>query len=150
MLSYDVVEWGKPLQKIERDTPKPTGTQVLLEVKHCGVCHSDVHIRDGYFELGNGRRYHMTERGMKPPATLGHEIHGIIVEAGADAGNLPIGAERLVYPWIGCGRCVRCEQELDNFCMTPSYLGIHRPGGYSDHLLVPHPRYLIDASGINP
>ena len=67
MLSYDVVEWGKPLQKQERETPEPTGTEVLLKMKFCGVCHSDVHIRDGYFELGGGKRFYMTERGMKLP-----------------------------------------------------------------------------------
>ena len=52
MLSYDVVEWGKPLAKIERQTPEPVGTAVLVRLKYCGVCHSDVHIRDGYFDLG--------------------------------------------------------------------------------------------------
>jgi D-arabinose 1-dehydrogenase-like Zn-dependent alcohol dehydrogenase len=48
MLSYDVVEWGKPLEKAERETPSPAGSEVLLKLKYCGVCHSDVHIRDGY------------------------------------------------------------------------------------------------------
>jgi D-arabinose 1-dehydrogenase-like Zn-dependent alcohol dehydrogenase len=56
MLSYDVVEWGQPLERIERQTPIPTGTEVLLKLKYCGVCHSDAHIRDGYFELGGGKR----------------------------------------------------------------------------------------------
>ena len=64
MLTYDVTEWGKPLQKATHDTPKPTGTEVLLKLKYCGVCHSDVHIREGYFELGGGKRVYMTERGM--------------------------------------------------------------------------------------
>ena len=73
MLSYDVVEWGKPLEKRERETPVPQGTEVLVKLKYCGVCHSDVHIRDGYFDLGGGRRLHMSERGMEPPVTLGHE-----------------------------------------------------------------------------
>ena len=64
MLSYDVVEWGKPLERIERITPMPRNTEVFVRLKYCGVCHSDVHIRDGYFDLGGGRRFHMSERGM--------------------------------------------------------------------------------------
>jgi len=56
MISYDVTEWGKPLQRAVRETPQPQGTEVLVHVKYCGVCHSDVHIRDGYFDLGGGKK----------------------------------------------------------------------------------------------
>jgi D-arabinose 1-dehydrogenase-like Zn-dependent alcohol dehydrogenase len=150
MLSYDVVQWGKPLEKIERPTPIPQGTEVLVKLKYCGVCHSDVHIRDGYFDLGGGKRLQMSERGMAPPVTLGHEPYGTIIAAGPDASDTPIGADRLVFPWIGCGQCARCVEGLDNYCMTPNMIGIQRRGGYADHLIVPHPRYLIDASGIDP
>jgi D-arabinose 1-dehydrogenase-like Zn-dependent alcohol dehydrogenase len=150
VLSYDVFEWGKPLQKIERDTPEPKGTEVLLRLKYCGVCHSDVHLRDGYFELGGGQRFHMVERGMMLPLTLGHEPYGTVIAAGPQAGQVPLGADRLVYPWIGCGKCERCSEGIDNYCMAPRAIGIQRPGGYADHLLVAHPRYLIDASNIEP
>jgi alcohol dehydrogenase, propanol-preferring len=150
MLSYEVVEWGKPLKPAERETPKPKGTEVLLKVKYCGVCHSDVHIRDGYFDLGGGRRLPMSQRGMTLPATLGHEPYGTVIASGAEARDVPIGEDRLVYPWTGCGVCARCVEGLDNFCMAPRCVGLQRPGGYADHLLVPHPRYLIDASGIDP
>jgi len=150
MLSYDVMEWGKPLEKAEREIPKPRGTEVLLRLKYCGVCHTDVHIREGYFELGGGKRLSMTERGMRLPATLGHEPYGTVIAAGPDAADVPIGEDRLVYPWTGCGACARCRERLDNFCMAPAMIGIQRSGGYADHLLVPHSRYLIDASGIDP
>jgi D-arabinose 1-dehydrogenase-like Zn-dependent alcohol dehydrogenase len=150
MLSYDVVEWGKPLQKRERPTPLPHGTEVLIKLKYCGVCHSDVHIRDGYFDLGGGKRLNMVERGMRPPVTLGHEPFGTVMAAGPDALDVAIGADRLVYPWTGCGDCARCHEGLDNYCMAPRMLGIQRPGGYADHVFVPHPRYLIDAGNIEP
>jgi D-arabinose 1-dehydrogenase-like Zn-dependent alcohol dehydrogenase len=150
MLSYDVVEWAKPLEKIERQTPAPKGTEVLIALKFCGVCHSDVHIRDGYFDLGGGKRLNMSERGMSPPVTLGHEPFGTVIAAGPEASDAPIGAGRLIFPWIGCGACVRCQEGLDNYCMAPNMIGIQRAGGYADHLLVPHPRYLVDASGIDP
>ena len=110
MLSYDVVEWGKPLQKAEKPTPKPAGTEVLLKLKYSGVCHSDVHIREGYFNLGGGKRFHMSERGMRPPVTLGHEPFGTVIAAGPDATDAPIGQDRLVCPWIGCGKCARCTK----------------------------------------
>ena len=150
MLSYDVVEWGRPLVKFDRPTPQPRGTEVLVKLKDCGVCHSDVHIRDGYFDLGSGKRLHMSERGMTPPVTLGHEPYGRVIAAGPDAGEVPIGEDRLVYPWIGCGTCTRCREGLDNYCMAPNMIRIQRPGGYADHLLVPHPRYLVEADGIDP
>jgi D-arabinose 1-dehydrogenase-like Zn-dependent alcohol dehydrogenase len=94
MLSYDVIEWGKPLQAMERATPRPQGTEVLVRLKFCGVCHSDVHIRDGYFDLGDGKRLRMSERGMAPPVTLGHEPYGTVVAAGPDAADVAIGADR--------------------------------------------------------
>jgi len=150
MISYDVIDWGAPLEKREYPTPVPSGTEVLLKLTFCGVCHSDVHIRDGYFELGGGKRFHMSERGMKPPITLGHEPFGTVVAAGPDAKDAPIGADRLVCPWSGCGTCARCLQGQDNHCMSPRWLGVHRAGGYADHLLVPHTRYLVDAKGIDP
>ena len=150
MQSYDVTEWGKPLQKAIRDTPAPTGTEVLVRVKYCGVCHSDVHIRDGYFDMGGGKKFHMADRGMKLPITMGHEPYGTVLAAGPDAGPVPIGEDRLVYPWTGCGKCARCEAGDDNLCPTPQFIGIQRSGGYADHVLVPHPRYLVDATGVDP
>lgn len=150
MESYDVVEWGKPLQRAMRETPKPAGTEVLIKLKYSGVCHSDVHIRDGYFELGGGKRFYMTERGAKLPSTLGHEPFGTVIAAGPDAQGAPIGQDRLVCPWTGCGTCARCQAGDDNLCMAPRFIGVVRPGGYADHLIVPHPRYLVDASGVDP
>lgn len=150
MYSYDVIEWGGPLARRDYPTPVPTGTEVLLKLRYCGVCHSDVHIRDGYFDLGGGKRFRMEDRGMRPPVTLGHEPYGTVIAAGPDAGSVPIGADRLVCPWIGCGTCARCLEGQDNHCMTPRWVGIQRPGGYADHLLVPHPRYLVDTSGVDP
>ena len=150
MQSYDITEWGKPLQKAIRDTPAPTGTEVLVKLKYCGVCHSDVHIRDGYFDMGGGKKFQMADRGMKPPITMGHEPYGTVIAAGPEAGPVPVGQDRLVYPWTGCGKCARCQEGADNLCPSPQYIGIQRSGGYADYLLVPHPRYLVDASGVEP
>jgi D-arabinose 1-dehydrogenase-like Zn-dependent alcohol dehydrogenase len=150
MLSYDIVEWGRPLARSTRPLPQPSGREVLLRLKYCGVCHSDAHIRDGYFELGGGRRLLMSERGMELPLTLGHEPLGTVIAAGPDALDAPLGEDRLVYPWTGCGKCSRCMAGLDNYCMVPCMIGLQRSGGYADHLLVPDPRYLVDTNGLSP
>ena len=69
MKSQAITEFGKPLQSVETPTPTPTGTEVLVKVEHCGVCHSDVHIHDGYFDLGGGAKLPLANRVMlQPPA----------------------------------------------------------------------------------
>ncbi len=150
MISYDITDWGKPLQHALREQPVPQGAEVLVRVRYCGICHSDVHIRDGYFDLGGGKKFHMSERGMKLPVTMGHEPLGTVVAVGPQAEQAPIGQDVLVYPWTGCGQCARCLEGMDNWCPTPRFLGIQRPGGYAQYMLVPDARYLIDASGIDP
>ena len=54
MKSYDITEWGKPLQYAVRETPKPGPHEVLMRLTYCGVCHSDVHVREGFFDMGGG------------------------------------------------------------------------------------------------
>ena len=146
MRSYDIAAFGAPLQRFDRPTPKPAGSEVLIRVAAAGVCHSDLHIWEGYFDLGGGRKLTMVERGMKLPHTLGHESAGEVAALGPEARGLKLGQRCLVYPWIGCGNCEVCRVGEEQLCLSPRFLGIHRAGGYSDHLLVPHPRYLLDIS----
>ena len=143
MLSYQVESYGKPLAQVLRDNPVPQGTEVLVRIGSCGVCHSDVHLHDGYFDLGDGNRLDMT-RAMKPPRTLGHEIAGTVVALGPDAQGASIGDRRVVFPWIGCGACALCAAGNEHLCNLPRALGVHRDGGFADHVLVPHPKYLLD------
>jgi D-arabinose 1-dehydrogenase-like Zn-dependent alcohol dehydrogenase len=148
MLSWDIVAHGKPLQKVLKETPKPVGTEVLVRVTRSGVCHSDLHIWDGYFDWGGGKRFYVKERGCVPPFTLGHEPFGVVETVGPRATGAKPGQKRLVYPWIGCGQCAVCKAGQDNYCLKSRFLGINRAGSYATHVLVPHPRYLVDASGI--
>ena len=71
MKSYDVCEWGAPMQLMERPTPKPIGSEVLLRVLAAGVCHSDLHIWDGYYDLGGGKRLKLSDRGRETAADDG-------------------------------------------------------------------------------
>ncbi len=154
MLSYQVIEHGKPLQKVFTATPKPKGTEVLVRITRSGVCHSDLHIWDGYFDLGGGKRFYVKDRGCVPPFTLGHEPFGVVEAFGAGAAKalrgLKVGQRRLVYPWIGCGKCAVCKAGQDNYCVSGTrFLGINRAGGYSTHVLIPHPKYLVDTAGVD-
>jgi D-arabinose 1-dehydrogenase-like Zn-dependent alcohol dehydrogenase len=150
MISYQVVEHGKPLQKVLGETPKPQGTEVLMRVTRAGVCHSDLHIWDGYFELGAGKRFYVKDRGCVPPFTMGHEPFGVVEALGSKAKGVKVGQRRLVFPWIGCGKCGVCKAGQDNYCVSGSrFLGVNRAGAYASHLLVPHPKYLIDSAGID-
>ncbi len=150
MLSQSMIAFGAPLQAIETPTPAPRGTEVLLKVHHVGVCHSDLHIQDGYFDLGGGKK--LSLENIPLPHTPGHEIEGEIVAAGPAAAGLQTGSRRAVYPWIGCGKCAACLRGEENLCARPRQLGCSpgAAGGYASHVLVPHPKYLLDYGAASP
>ena len=135
MISYEVQEFGAPLVRAERPTPTPAGDQVLVRVDAAGVCHSDLHIWHGSYDLGNGKTLNMADRGLKLPVTLGHEIAGEVVAVGPDAKGVKVGQKYVVYPWLGCGECKVCKRGDENLCLAGRSLGVYQPGGYSDHVL---------------
>ena len=150
MISYQIAEHGRPLQKVVSETPRPQGGEVLVRITRSGVCHSDLHIWDGYFDLGGGKRFYVKERGCVPPFTLGHEPFGVVEALGPRAKGVRVGQKRLVYPWIGCGKCAVCKAGKDNYCVSGTrFLGVNRAGAYATHVLVPDAKYLVDASGID-
>ncbi len=145
MKSYQLTAFGAALEARDREPPVPQGTEVLLEVRAAGVCHTDLHVWEGHYDLGGGKLLKMGERGVNLPHTMGHETAGQVVAAGPEAGDIDSSKTYLIYPWIGCGDCCNCRRNHENLCTgMPRYLGIFRDGGYSTHILVPHPRYLID------
>jgi propanol-preferring alcohol dehydrogenase len=150
MRAWAVVENGKPLQEIELPTPEPKGTEVLLETTYCGVCHSDLHIWDGYYDVGGGKRMSLKDRGLVLPLTMGHEIVGRVVKLGPEATGVKVGDLRIVYPWVGCGHCAACLADEDNMCLTPRSLCVMHNGGYGTHVVAPHPRHLVDPGTLDP
>jgi len=144
MRSLQVCRCGEPMQFAERADPKPAGSEVLLKVLAAGICHSDLHIWEGYYDLGHGKRLQLLERGIKLPLTMGHENVGQVVAVGPKARGVKVGDKRLVYPWIGCGACAVCKRGDEQLCMVPRFVGVYRDGGYATHLIVPHPRYLLN------
>ena len=151
MRAWAVVENGQPLREIELPTPEPTGTEVLLEVTHCGVCHSDLHIWEGYYDVGGGQKMSLVDRGVVLPLAMGHEIVGRVVKLGPDAKGVKVGDLRIVFPWLGCGKCETCLAEEDNMCVRAARsLGVYQNGGYGTHVVAPHPRHLIDPGKVDP
>lgn len=147
---WALVEWDKPLQRIRQPIPMPRGTDVLIKVSHVGVCHSDLHTAEGFYDIGGGKRFYVKDRGIKLPAALGHEILGDVAAVGPDAGSIKIGSRQIVYPWLGCGSCTRCGQEEDNLCAAQRGLGTLQNGGFAEYVLVPHPKYLVDLGDLDP
>jgi alcohol dehydrogenase, propanol-preferring len=150
MRMFQVCVCGQPLQCNEQPTPQPTGTQVLLKVLAAGVCHSDLHLADGYFDLGGGKRMSLQDRGMNLPVTLGHENVGEVVAIGPEVKGVKVGAVLLADPWIGCGTCAVCLRGDENLCRAMRSLGVFSDGGYADFMMVPHPRYLFAIGDLPP
>jgi propanol-preferring alcohol dehydrogenase len=140
--------YSSPLCETVVACPQPRGTEVLVRVQRCGVCHSDLHMQDGYFLLGADKKLDV-RGGRSLPFTLGHEIAGVIEGAGPDAEATP-GRAVAVFPWIGCGACAACVTGEENLCAEPRHLGIYADGGFASHVLVPHPRYLLDYAPLSP
>jgi D-arabinose 1-dehydrogenase-like Zn-dependent alcohol dehydrogenase len=113
------------------EVPQPRGNEVLVQVKACGVCHSDLHLWSGYYDLGGGKRIALADRGAVLPFTMGHEVVGRIVAAGPDADPSVVGRNGVVFPWIGCGQCDPCSRGMELMCETPRTIGTRKNGGYS-------------------
>jgi len=150
MRSYQVCQCGQPLQLAEAEAPQPQGRQVLLKVLAAGVCHSDLHIWDGYYEIGGGRQLNLVDRGIKLPLTMGHENVGEVIAVGPEAEGVQVGDIRLAHPWIGCGACKACQRGEENLCTAPKFLGVFSQGGYSTHVMVPDARHLFDIGSLTP
>jgi alcohol dehydrogenase, propanol-preferring len=143
MRRQSLVKFDAPLCETIVETPKPNAREVLVRIERCGLCHSDLHIQDGYADLGGGKRLDTT-RGMTLPFTLGHEIAGIVEEVGPDVPQELIGRKKAVFPWIGCGHCRDCANGDENLCIKQRFLGVAIDGGFATHVLVPDAKYLLD------
>ena len=132
MRCYCVTHHGQPLSLIEQPTPEPQGSEVLVKVRAAGLCHSDIHLWEGHYDLGGGKQLKLSDRGIKLPLTMSHEIAGEVVAAGELARAAVNGKPVLVHPWIGCGDCAACRRDEENLCVQSRILGVMRPGGFAD------------------
>jgi propanol-preferring alcohol dehydrogenase len=113
---------GRPLVLQELPVPEPGPGQVLLRIRACGVCRTDLHIVAG--ELP----------GPKLPLVLGHQIVGEVVRAGPGA-NRFVPGQRVGVPWLGwtCGECRYCRSGLENLCDRARFTGYTLDGGFAEY-----------------
>jgi propanol-preferring alcohol dehydrogenase len=125
MMHAMVLEQSRhPLRAANLPLPKPGPEQVLLRVRACGVCRTDLHVVDG----------ELTE--PKLPLVPGHEIVGTVVEKGERVERFAVG-QRLGVPWLGwtCGTCRYCTSGRENLCDRARFTGYQLDGGYAEHSL---------------
>jgi len=144
-------KWGEALELHEETLAAPTGHEVTVRVTHCGICHSDLHIQAGGFDMGGGKFTSLEKGGTRLPVTMGHEIGGEVVEVGPDVRGVKAGDRVVVYPWLGCGECPTCLAGNDHLCNRAARnLGMQLPGGYADLCRVPNERYLVPIGTLDP
>lgn len=143
--------WGGALEQQADDLPPPSAHEITVRVTHCGMCHSDLHVRAGGFDMGGGKLSSLDRAGTRLPVTMGHEIGGEVVEVGPEVEGVALGTRVVVYPWLGCGSCAVCERGDDHLCPKASRsLGVQLPGGYADLVRVRHERYLMPIGTLAP
>ena len=111
----------RPLRLTEGPTPAPGPGQILIQVKACGVCRTDLHVADG--DLPD----------PKLPLVLGHEIVGTVAAQGTGVSRFQLG-DRVGVPWLGwtCGECAYCRAGRENLCDKATFTGYHLDGGYAE------------------
>ncbi len=113
---------GQPLECRDIPIPSPGPDQVLIKIRACGVCRTDLHVADG--ELPD----------PKLPIIPGHEIVGTVVRKGGKVDSFQIG-DRIGVPWVGytCGQCHFCRTGRENLCDRPKFTGYTLDGGYAEY-----------------
>lgn len=119
---------GSELVVKELPIPEPAAGQLLVKMESCGVCHSDLHLRDGDESLP-AQRY---------PLVLGHEGIGRIVSSGAGVDNAPIKGTRVGLPWLfsTCEQCLPCRVGEETLCEAQWVRGIDTYGGFAEYALL--------------
>jgi 2-desacetyl-2-hydroxyethyl bacteriochlorophyllide A dehydrogenase len=107
-----------------RDVPRPGATDILVRVRACGLCGTDVHILDGQYPATSG-------------IALGHEYAGEVVETGAEVNGLRPGDAVSVDPNIACGACPACRRGDVHLCENLQALGVTRDGGFAEWCRLP-------------
>jgi propanol-preferring alcohol dehydrogenase len=152
MRAMRLVAAGQPLVETSVETPSPGPGSALVKVEAAGVCHTDIHLVSGGYDLGEGKKLSTTGGGTFLPLTPGHEIAGRVEALGSEEGSSGFreGDEVVVYPWIGCGVCRKCRSGKENLCEgRPTFLGFQKDGGYAEYVLVPDMRYLVHADAMD-
>jgi alcohol dehydrogenase, propanol-preferring len=117
---------GQPLRALERPIPQPGPGQLLLRVRACGVCRTDLHLLDGEVDV------------PAPPRVLGHQVVGTVVAGGDASAAREAGIERRVgVPWLGWtdGDCAYCKSQRENLCPNARFTGRDIDGGMAQYMV---------------
>lgn len=147
MKAYVVKGAGEPVEEMDLPEPELKGAEVLVRITNTGVCHSDVHLRDGFFDMGSAGTGPITS---DYPAVFGHEIVGTIEAVGPEASVKPGDQKYIIFPWIGCGNCSECAVGAENLCAAPRNLSGALYGGFAHKVWVPDEKYLIELGDLDP
>lgn len=117
---------GDPLALVRRPVPEPADDELLVRVRACGVCRTDLHVVEGDLAV------------HRPHVVPGHEVVGTVERAGRDAVGFTPG-DRVGVAWLRrtCGTCRFCTSDRENLCVTPRFTGWDDDGGYAELLTVP-------------
>ena len=120
--------FGRPLVLSEVPAPSPGPAELLIRVSACGVCHSDLHLIDGEWR----------QWGTRPPFIPGHEVTGVVEEAGPEARGFAPG-DRVGVPWMqfACGECAPCLSGAEMLCAAQRGTGVTVDGGYAEFVKAP-------------
>lgn len=126
MKAVQVAKAGGGLELVERNIPEPGRGQVRIKVEACGICHSDLLVKEGYWP------------GIQYPRVPGHEIAGRIDAIGADVTNWKPG-QRVGVGWHGghCFTCDSCRRGHFVLCQFEKITGINHDGGYAEYMVTP-------------
>src|SRR6201991_1375703 len=116
-----------PLERVTADVPRPAPSELLVAVRACGVCRTDLHVTEGDLPVHRER------------VTPGHEVVGEVIELGADAGDGFGVGDRVGIAWLRhtCGVCKYCRRGAENLCPQSRYTGWDADGGYAEFTTVP-------------
>jgi propanol-preferring alcohol dehydrogenase len=119
---------SNPLSPSSLSIPSPGSGEILVRVRTCGICHTDLHTVEGEIPL------------TKMPIIPGHQVVGNVEKLGPGAGRFKIG-DRVGIPWLHrtCGRCTDCLTDHENLCNEAQFTGYHVNGGYAEYMVVPEP-----------
>lgn len=132
MKAMVLLEYGQPLQLEEVEMPSPGPREVLVKVKACGVCGTDVKISAGILP------------GTKIPLVMGHEPAGTVSAVGNEVRGLRPGDHVSVHFYVTCGRCEYCRSGRETICPNlAGQLGFHINGGFAEYVMAPEENCII-------
>ncbi|MEQ1489554.1 MAG: alcohol dehydrogenase [Terricaulis sp.] len=148
MKAQAMTAFGEPLKPMDLTPQKPGSGEALVRVTRAGLCHSDLHLHDGYFDFGDTRQ----PVALNMPAVLGHEIEGEVAELGDGANGPAVGTRVAVYPWLGCNACDTCRAGDQQLCIAlpRRALGVAQWGGMAEYVHVPFANALIPIGDLAP